>query len=177
VEQNLTAAAVVAALEDAQDDRELANVRKRVRPEEPAIGVRMGHLFAIAKTHQRLPLDEIETLLAHPAAGHWRTSVPARGRRPEIIGNGRLPMSTMLARPRTLDLDGSWRFLLRGRPEDVDRDDLTGDTSGWTSVTVPGCWTMQGHDRPHYTNFQMPFPGPPPAGARPQPHRRAPPHR
>jgi 3-methyladenine DNA glycosylase AlkD len=67
VEQNLTAAAVVAALEDAQDDRELANVRKRVRPEEPAIGVRMGHLFAIAKTHQRLPLDEIETLLAHRA--------------------------------------------------------------------------------------------------------------
>jgi beta-galactosidase len=87
---------------------------------------------------------------------------PRSWAQPEVIGNGRLPMSTMLARPDMLDLDGEWRFLLRTRPEDVDRDDLTGDTSGWTSVVVPGCWTMQGHDHPHYTNFQMPFPGPPP---------------
>ena len=59
-------------------------------------------------------------------------------------------------------LDGQWAFVLRGRPEDVSPADVTGATGGWASVEVPGCWTMQGFDRPQYTNVQMPFPGPPP---------------
>jgi beta-galactosidase len=76
---------------------------------------------------------------------------------------GRLPMTTLLARPDTITLDGSWAFRHHGRPEDVERADLSGDTGGWDEIEVPGCWTMQGHDAPHYTNTQMPFPGPPPA--------------
>ena len=39
---------------------------------------------------------------------------------------------------------------------------LVGPTDGWEAIEVPGCWTMQGHDRPQYTNIQMPFPGRPP---------------
>jgi beta-galactosidase len=74
---------------------------------------------------------------------------------------GRLPMASSLARPTTLSLDGSWSFVLRHRPEAVAEDDLVGATDGWATVEVPGCWTMQGFDRPHYTNVQMPFPGPP----------------
>src|SRR5205814_1611299 len=46
------------------------------------------------------------------------------------------------------DLDGAWDFRF-------------GDGE-WSSIEVPGCWTMQGFDRPIYTNVQMPFPGPPP---------------
>ncbi len=71
-------------------------------------------------------------------------------------------MSTYLARPDVASLDGSWAFVLRDRPEAVTDHDLTGATDGWATIEVPGCWTMQGHDRPQYTNIQMPFPGPPP---------------
>lgn len=81
---------------------------------------------------------------------------------PEVTGVGRLAMTTPLARPDVVSLDGSWPFLLRSRPEHVTAADLTGPTDGWDQVQVPGCWTMQGFDRPIYTNVQMPFPGPPP---------------
>ncbi len=82
---------------------------------------------------------------------------------PEVTGIGRVPMSTYLDRPDVVSLDGTWSFVLRDRPEAVTADDLTGPTDGWSRVEVPGCWTMQGHDRPQYTNIQMPFPGPPPS--------------
>lgn len=59
------AADVVLALEAAQDDAELAKVRKRLAPDEPAFGVRMGTLFAVAKAHQDLSLGEVEQLLSH----------------------------------------------------------------------------------------------------------------
>ncbi|CAN5574881.1 glycoside hydrolase family 2 TIM barrel-domain containing protein [soil metagenome] len=88
---------------------------------------------------------------------------PRSWTRPEATGFGRVPMSTYLARPDVLSLDGDWAFVLRDRPEDVSPADLVGPTDGWGAVAVPGCWTMQGHDRPQYTNIQMPFPGPPPA--------------
>ena len=71
-------------------------------------------------------------------------------------------MATYLARPDVLPLDGMWEFVLRPRPEDVSAADLAGATDGWASVEVPGCWTMQGFDRPQYTNIVMPFSGPPP---------------
>lgn len=82
--------------------------------------------------------------------------------RPEATGYGRLPMATYLGRDDAVVLDGDWSFALRARPEDVTADDLAGATAGWPAVAVPGCWTMQGFDRPQYTNVQMPFPGPPP---------------
>ena len=65
--EDLTAAHVVAALEALQSDAELASARKRLAPDEPAIGVRMGQLFEVAKAHTDLPLDEVEELLEHPA--------------------------------------------------------------------------------------------------------------
>ena len=61
------AAAVVAALQAQQSDAELAKVRTRLRPDEPAIGVRMGALFATAKAHTDLDLAAVDELLAHPA--------------------------------------------------------------------------------------------------------------
>jgi beta-galactosidase len=111
-----------------------------------------------------------------------------------VVGVGRLPSSRLLVpfpdegaaasaaderdSPWFLDLSGTWRFRLRPRPEAVTRDDLTGSTAtgGWDDIEVPGNWTMQGFDRPHYTNVQMPFPGPPPAVPEENPtgvHRRA----
>ncbi|MEM9035636.1 MAG: glycoside hydrolase family 2 TIM barrel-domain containing protein [Actinomycetota bacterium] len=68
--------------------------------------------------------------------------------------------------PWERSLDGSWRFLLVGRPaaapegwEQADHDD-----TDWRGVDVPGCWTRQDvGDLPHYTNVVMPFEGDPPA--------------
>jgi beta-galactosidase len=87
---------------------------------------------------------------------------PRSWAQPEATGFGRIPMSTYLPREQVLSLDGDWSFVLRDRPEAVAAEDLTGPTEGWGSIEVPGCWTMQGFDRPQYTNIQMPFPGPPP---------------
>jgi beta-galactosidase len=98
--------------------------------------------------HDRRPLDDFG---------------PRSWARPEAIAFGRLPMGTPFARRERVDLDGAWAFRLHPRPETVTGDDLTGSTDGWDEIEVPGNWTMQGFDRPHYTNIQMPFPGPPPA--------------
>ncbi len=55
-----------------------------------------------------------------------------------------------------LPLDGTWRFQLLARPEDLPGPD-------WTTAEVPSLWTMAGTwDVPHYTNVQMPFAGRPP---------------
>jgi beta-galactosidase len=81
---------------------------------------------------------------------------------PEMTSFGRVPMSTYFARPSVQGLDGLWSFRLRERPEEVTEADLTGPTETWQKAAVPGCWTMQGFDRPQYTNTTMPFDGPPP---------------
>lgn len=103
---------------------------------------------------------------------------PATWRDPQTISYGRLPARSPLighpdaasaragreASPWFRSLDGTWRFAGLDRPEDVTgahvADDT--DTSGWRTITVPGHWTMQGFDHPHYTNVQMPFAGRPP---------------
>jgi beta-galactosidase len=72
--------------------------------------------------------------------------------------------------PFYLSLDGMWRFKLLANPgEDRSPDGgppgwvLPGaDTSSWASIGVPGTWTRQGFDKPHYTNKQMPYQAVPP---------------
>jgi beta-galactosidase len=86
---------------------------------------------------------------------------------PEVTSIGRLPMATPLVDrdgPWFRALDGRWRFTLVGRPGDAPAGfETTGfDDAGWHTVDVPGCWTMQGFDRPVYTNIRMPFAGTPP---------------
>ncbi len=93
---------------------------------------------------------------------------------PECTGFARLPARSPLVpfpdavgartgdrarSPWFASLDGSWRFRLCDRPEAVpatfprpDEDD-----GGWDETPVPSNWTMQGYDRPIYTNVQMPF--------------------
>jgi len=64
---SLTAAQVVEALEAVRSEAELPKVRTRLAPDEPAIGMRMRDLFAVAKEHRDLPLDQVDRLLDHPA--------------------------------------------------------------------------------------------------------------
>jgi beta-galactosidase len=63
------------------------------------------------------------------------------------------------ATPWFCSLDGTWRFARFDRPEAVPRGFGAPefDDRDWNDVAVPHCWTMQGFDRPVYTNVQMPF--------------------
>ncbi len=95
---------------------------------------------------------------------------------PETISRGRLPARASLVSyptiagalkggrhgsPLVLSLNGDWAFHLAPRPEAVPEDfPQTGfDDSSWGRLPVPSNWTLHGHDRPHYTNVQMPFAG------------------
>jgi beta-galactosidase len=106
---------------------------------------------------------------------------------PEVLSIGRLPMRPPTvahpdvaqarsgereASPWWRSLDGNWRFRLFEHPDQVPPTAVRSEgeaeslsrAEGWTTVAVPGNWTMQGTgDLPHYTNVQMPFDGPPPA--------------
>lgn len=98
---------------------------------------------------------------------------------PECVGINTLPPRTHLYgypsetkalnaepldSPWHLGLDGNWSFRLYQKPTDLEQGSIQPDwkDSGWNCIKVPGNWTMQGHDFPHYTNVQMPFPHQPP---------------
>ncbi|MCL1888604.1 MAG: beta-galactosidase, partial [Kiritimatiellaeota bacterium] len=68
------------------------------------------------------------------------------------------------ASPWVLPLNGQWKFAYFTRPEDVTPEALGADTdtSAWSTIEVPGNFTMQGWSYPHYTNVQMPFKNDPP---------------
>ncbi len=92
-----------------------------------------------------------------PVIGHFRPWTD-----PTVTGIGRLPMHVPLESCDRLSLDGDWSFALFDHPDAVPDAAITGDPAART-IAVPGSWTMQDTgDHPHYTNVQMPFPGPPP---------------
>ena len=81
---------------------------------------------------------------------------------PEITEIGRLRMHAPINGMPRQDLDGPWAFALFDTPDEVGPDAI-GGAPPTKEVAVPGSWTMQDvGDLPHYTNVQMPFPGPPP---------------
>ncbi|WP_027727815.1 glycoside hydrolase family 2 TIM barrel-domain containing protein [Treponema sp. C6A8] len=49
-------------------------------------------------------------------------------------------------------LDGQWDFAFSTNP-DLSFDEV----KKWDKIKVPGTWSLQGWDKPHYTNVQMPF--------------------
>ncbi len=98
---------------------------------------------------------------------------------PELTGINRLPVhatavpfaTAASARkgdrhrsPWFMSLNGEWRFCLFDRPEAVPAAALAADADDarWDGIAVPGNWTVQGYDRPHYTNVVMPFANNPP---------------
>ena len=101
-------------------------------------------------------------------------------RQPEITSIGRLSMrprlpvyrsrqealqSDALDRGAEVDLNGEWEFRYFDSPEEAGealQAHFASSSNGWDPITVPGNWTLQGWDKPHYTNVQMPFPDSPP---------------
>ncbi len=57
-------------------------------------------------------------------------------------------------------LDGPWEFRLVDEPAAAPR--ALRARRGFDTVEVPGLWTMQGYEQPHYTNVVMPFENAPP---------------
>jgi beta-galactosidase len=98
---------------------------------------------------------------------------------PQVVSINRLPMRTPIVSfadvesARVGNADKSpWRKSLNGawsikRFEDVSQvtpASLTSDTSKWSTISIPGNWTLAGlGDEPHYTNVQMPWQGRPPS--------------
>lgn len=66
--------------------------------------------------------------------------------------------------PSIDNLNGLWSFRHFENPDQVEESLLADkiDTSGWDRIEVPGNWTRQGYDFPHYVNVQMPFGDTPP---------------
>ena len=103
-------------------------------------------------------------------------------REPSVTEVGRLPMRSPFSSHADVDaaragstpgqgsssweqsLDGEWRFLGIDRPEDapIDWEKQSFSDASWSNVAVPGCFTMQGHSIPIYTNIEMPFSNLPP---------------
>jgi beta-galactosidase len=63
-----------------------------------------------------------------------------------------------------LSLDGAWDFALAENPESrpIGFYEPGFDAASWAAIELPGSWSLQGHDRPHYTNVIMPFSNVPP---------------
>lgn len=62
-----TADALVDRLEELADPAGLPALRRRLGPDEPALGVRMKHLFDAASAHAAMPLEQVHRLLDHEA--------------------------------------------------------------------------------------------------------------
>jgi len=107
---------------------------------------------------------------------------------PELSGLGRLPMRSPLlpwadaesarkaarlgpsgaaapANPWVLGLDGEWDFALAENPAATPEgfQEPRFAAASWSKLRVPGTWTLQGFDKPHYTNVIMPFGNVPPS--------------
>lgn len=98
---------------------------------------------------------------------------------PETVSCNRLPARATFYRFQSIEqalkgdreqsdrftsLNGSWQFRLLNSPEEVMQEHLIDcpNEREEASVHVPGNWTMQGYDKPHYTNITMPFSAEPP---------------
>jgi beta-galactosidase len=85
---------------------------------------------------------------------------------PAVLGINKLPYHATLQLPskwkdcpEIVSLDGQWLFHWAkdpdSRPADFYRDDY--DVSTWGTISVPGCWQLQGYGKPIYVNMQYPF--------------------
>jgi beta-galactosidase/beta-glucuronidase len=66
--------------------------------------------------------------------------------------------------PYFQNLNGDWQFHYVANPDAVPAAFYANDlhSLSWDPIRVPGNWTMQGYDKPIYTNVKMPIPPDPP---------------
>jgi beta-galactosidase len=93
---------------------------------------------------------------------------------PQVVGINKLPAHAPLLSfddettalngkreesPYYQTLNGDWKFGVMANPDVVPADfgQAGFDFSAWNSIEVPSNWTMQGYDKPIYTNVIMPI--------------------
>lgn len=107
---------------------------------------------------------------------------------PQVVGINKLPgHATLMPYPDEVlalacqpekspyfqSLNGRWKFYYAPNPASVlalfpnwglgtREDGADFEVKSWAEIEVPGNWTMQGYDKPIYTNIKMPFPPNPP---------------
>ena len=108
-----------------------------------------NELFLIGgqKTWKMPQLTGVNKLPPH--SSHFPFATPE-----EALANDRSCSSWFLG------LNGNWDFKIVDCPDRV--KDILADSTPWSTIQVPGNWTMQGFGQPHYTNVVMPFPNHPP---------------
>jgi beta-galactosidase/evolved beta-galactosidase subunit alpha len=79
---------------------------------------------------------------------------------PQLLHRHRLPARAHLIPDDALLLNGTWKFHYAATPALAPAPDA--DPTGWTDLPVPSHWQLHGFGRPHYTNWQYPFPIDPP---------------
>lgn len=82
---------------------------------------------------------------------------------PQVVGINKLPPHArdVTQGPWVKFLNGDWQFKLFDTPEAAFTA-VQHPPQDYDQITVPGNWTMQGFDKPIYTNVQMPIPNTPP---------------
>ncbi len=104
-------------------------------------------------------------------------STPPHWENPQIVGVNKRPAHVPLTpfpdesavrdeqpSPFLHLLNGAWQFKLYPTPTTVPSDVVSPETAtaDWHTISVPGNWTVQGFDKPIYTNIKYPFdPNPP----------------
>ncbi len=71
------------------------------------------------------------------------------------------PLEKRYGSEKVLCLNGTWDFRFFPRPEALPPV-LDTDSLDFDSIQVPGCWQLQGYDRPFYVNVRYQFPFDPP---------------
>jgi beta-galactosidase len=66
--------------------------------------------------------------------------------------------------PWIINLNGVWDFQHYPSPKSVSDKfwEIDKNNKEWSQIEVPGNWTMQGYDKPIYTNIKIPIPNTPP---------------
>jgi beta-galactosidase/beta-glucuronidase len=98
---------------------------------------------------------------------------------PQVVGINKLPAHATLwpypdealaltgqpqKSPYFQSLNGRWKFYYAPNPASVPENfhEAEFEVTAWAEIEVPGNWTVQGYDKPIYTNIKMPFaPNPP----------------
>lgn len=85
---------------------------------------------------------------------------------PQVVGINKEPYHSTLTLPSQREghkewrsLGGKWKFHRSPDPSSRPIDFFTEgfDSSGWSTITVPGTWQLQGYGTPIYTNQPYPF--------------------
>lgn len=119
----------------------------------------------IAENASRNPIWEDETIFAQNKLPGIATYIPYLNEKEMRADKAFFDHPWLEPKSRSyLTLDGTWQFAFcpDGTPLPVQSNELQGLPQRWDEIPVPGCWEMQGYDKPIYCNVEYPHSNTPP---------------